>query len=225
MENSSNNNNNNNNNNESPVDLELLQKRLRELEYKVLSNEQLLIQNYDDIERNPFDAQIKEEQQLLFRINEAENKLSGLENAYVKEMYKKCMCCYYSYEEISNSFEDSEMHDFTELESFIEEHSDKKQDELDFLFSKTEKMNQLFSEEHMIDALSSKLAQLEQLVPFIQSDFHHQVAQINVSQLIPLTRRHDETEVDVAIRSQRIHQLLSQYNEVVSVTIPISLKY
>ena len=77
--------------NQVPVNLEVLQERLRELEHKVLNNEELLQQQREaTTQRKPFTRQVPEESQLLFRLEQLQNRYNSLENVYVKDMLKKC---------------------------------------------------------------------------------------------------------------------------------------
>lgn len=75
----------------SMIDFEELNQRLRELEYKVLSNDSLFV-NEESVNRKlkPFTKTVSENEQILFRIQKLTDKFSLLENSHIREMYHKC---------------------------------------------------------------------------------------------------------------------------------------
>lgn len=120
---------------------------------------------------------------------------------------------------------DADLLDIHELESFFEEQKGKEQTnnfkdgkviDFDLMFNKADKLQILFGEEKMVDNMCKSLERLEHLMPYIQSEFHNSVSQVNREQILPLARKYDASEREAIKMSLRLQTLIAQYNEIVS---------
>jgi hypothetical protein len=73
-------------------DLDVLEKRVRDLEYKLYSNELLLERSKlnHDSQRKPFSAHVLQERQILFRLEQVMKKFAFVNDHTVGDIYNKC---------------------------------------------------------------------------------------------------------------------------------------
>lgn len=74
------------------LDLEVLEKRVRDLEYKLYSNKLLLERSKlnQNNQRKPFSAHVLQEEQILFRLEQAIKKYAFIDDNCIRDIYNKC---------------------------------------------------------------------------------------------------------------------------------------